>query len=228
MGKRRQPTVDEIWEGFARSRPEYYILTEEMPLQAFFASGRRDAESILTDIGPDLRRAGRAIDIGCGVGRLAIPMARRFDEVIGVDVSPTMLERLVQNCRSAGVENVHAADADAPWEEDSLADLVYSRIVFQHIEADEVIERYVRRIRTALAPDGIAHVQFDTRRRSVVYRVRNRFPNALLPKTSRRGLRRIRRSADWLRGVFAGSGLRVVREVRAGTEDHVFVLARVK
>jgi len=234
VSDRPQRSVDEIWEGFARSRPEYYILTQEVSYSgtvdrdAFFASGRRDVAAILEEVGSDLRGTLCAVDIGCGVGRLAIPMAAHFSRVVAVDVSRTMLEHLVANCRSQRLENVLPAHADDPWEELGPADLVFSRIVFQHIESDDAIKAYARRIYLALASDGVAHLQFDTRPQTLIYRVHYRVPGAFLPRTSRRGLRRIRRSAGWLSSVFEAAGMSVVRELRPGTEDHVFVLRRAR
>lgn len=37
---------------------------------------------------------GRALELGVGTGRIALPLARRTGEVVGVDSSPEMLERL--------------------------------------------------------------------------------------------------------------------------------------
>ena len=47
-----------------------------------------------------------ALEFGCGVGRLLLPLARRSRRVIGVDVSPTMLQHSAENARNAGLDNV--------------------------------------------------------------------------------------------------------------------------
>ena len=63
VSDQQEPDVDEIWQGFARARPEYFILTEEVPfdgpvdMDAFFASGRRDAATILEEVSAELQRA---------------------------------------------------------------------------------------------------------------------------------------------------------------------------
>ncbi|MFH2007922.1 MAG: methyltransferase domain-containing protein [bacterium] len=41
----------------------------------------------------DLQEGMRVLDLGCGQGRHAIPLAERGYDVTGVDLSPTMLER---------------------------------------------------------------------------------------------------------------------------------------
>jgi len=49
-----------------------------------------------------LDETGRLLDLGCGTGQLAIPLVKRFEQVIGMDPEPEMLaEAKVQarNCR---------------------------------------------------------------------------------------------------------------------------------
>jgi SAM-dependent methyltransferase len=46
------------------------------------------------DVLADLVGAGRALELGIGTGRLAIPLARRGVEVHGIELSPAMVEQL--------------------------------------------------------------------------------------------------------------------------------------
>jgi len=217
------------WERFAREDAEYYILTGletqrgATSLDAFFASGREQARAILERCAPYLPGHDVAIEIGCGVGRVTLPVAQRFARVVGVDVSPTMLEKLEENATRAAVV-VEPMGADEAWDEPGRADLVFSVLVFQHVEQIAEIARYARRIARALKPNGVAYLQFDTRRRSLPYRLRNLLPDAVLPRPWRRGIRRIRRSPDSVRELLRAAGLEVAEEVGAGTENHVFVM----
>ncbi len=57
------------------------------------------------------------VDLGCGTGQLALPIAGRVRAVIGVDPEPDMLQRARQAARDAGVSNVSwmlGADTDLP------------------------------------------------------------------------------------------------------------------
>lgn len=54
----------------------------------------------------DLEGARTALDIGCGIGNLAIPLARRLRKVYALDFSPEMLRRLAVNARDDGVRNI--------------------------------------------------------------------------------------------------------------------------
>ena len=52
-----------------------------------------DVDQIIVDIaGRDIPLGkGKALDFGCGVGRLSQALADYFDRVVGADVSPTMI-----------------------------------------------------------------------------------------------------------------------------------------
>ncbi|MGD9782614.1 MAG: class I SAM-dependent methyltransferase [Kiritimatiellia bacterium] len=56
----------------------------------------------------DLTDAKTALDIGCGTGNLAIPLAKRLRKVHALDFSPEMLRFLDINRKRAGVENIRA------------------------------------------------------------------------------------------------------------------------
>lgn len=64
-----------------------------------------------------LRRAGlkpgmRVLDVACGSGALALPAARLGAQVLGVDISPRMIERLEARAREAGLSNVEGRVMD--------------------------------------------------------------------------------------------------------------------
>jgi SAM-dependent methyltransferase len=46
---------------------------------------------------------GRFIDLGCGTGRMLVPMAQRGNWVLGVDLSESMLQQAVIRAQKAGV-----------------------------------------------------------------------------------------------------------------------------
>jgi 2-polyprenyl-3-methyl-5-hydroxy-6-metoxy-1,4-benzoquinol methylase len=47
---------------------------------------------------------GRVLELGCGSGRLTIPMALQGSEIVGVDLSRAMLEAARAKASAAGVE----------------------------------------------------------------------------------------------------------------------------
>jgi SAM-dependent methyltransferase len=60
----------------------------------------------------DLPAGSRLLDVGCGTGRHAVPLALAGLSVTGVDLSAAMLERAAARARDAGVE-LELVEADA-------------------------------------------------------------------------------------------------------------------
>jgi SAM-dependent methyltransferase len=163
------------WEELARREPYFAVLTDEgflgvegnaVATAEFFRTGEEDVASLLDAVGSMLGRElslGNALDYGCGVGRLTIPLARRATRVTGCDVAPTMLALAAQNSAQAGLDNTTfvAASALAALTPSSF-DFVVSLLVFQHIPraAGTAI---LRTLFSLLAPGGVAaiHVTFE-------------------------------------------------------------------
>src|SRR5437879_10482899 len=53
-----------------------------------------------------LNGTGRLLDLGCGTGQLALPLAARFQEVVGMDPEPEMLAEAALQAGAAAVSNV--------------------------------------------------------------------------------------------------------------------------
>jgi len=139
-------STDIAWEEWGRRDPYFGVITNpkfrrselnDHSKREFFESGQSHAHGVLTTIRRfiDPGFAPRTVlDFGCGVGRLLIPFAKVADEVVGLDVSPSMLKEARRNCDEHGLSNIRLLDSD-----DSLStvtgtfDLIHSCIVFQHI-----------------------------------------------------------------------------------------------
>ena len=87
------------WEDLAALDPYWSIVSDaagkfgRWDQAAFLATGEREVEAILrtaTDLGYPTQ-FGRAVDFGCGVGRLTRPLAKRFEGCYGVDISARMI-----------------------------------------------------------------------------------------------------------------------------------------
>ena len=213
------------WEELAREDAEFYIWTDLAPGDEFFRSGERDAARILEFARPHLRSLGSALEIGCGIGRITIPMSRTFGSVTGVDVAPTMLEKLRANCRQRSIGNIQGMLAPESWDA-TRHDFAYTRIVLQHIASWPEILKYFSRVSRSLNHGAIFYAQFDTRRSNPLYWVRNRMPDLMLPRTYRKGVRRVRREPELIIDMARQAGLEVVLERGQRTEDHEFLFRR--
>ena len=138
------------WERLGERNAYEVILTGDSEStrwdsDAFFATGRADVASFmrgLSEIAPDVVR-GRALDFGCGVGRITRGLAAHFQSVTGVDVAPSMIARArslnahVENCEFVVNYEPHLEVFEA-----GTFDVVYSRLVLQHIPL-RTIRRYI-------------------------------------------------------------------------------------
>jgi SAM-dependent methyltransferase len=197
------------WEELARREPYFAVLTHEgylgvesnsVATAAFFESGEADLAALLEAIPAITGRAPRlesALDFGCGVGRLTLPLARRASRVIACDVAPTMLEHARKNAAAAGLGNVTFIEGNAlAAVPQASLDFVCSLLVLQHIPPAVGYERIATLVRL-LAPGGIAalHVTLERpggslRRLARSLRARSRIVHRVagLVRGDRRGL----------------------------------------
>lgn len=124
--------ADEPWWGVL-SAPEFLSanLTEDAK-ERFYAQGKTEIDWVVGLIQQQDRyfRAARALDFGCGLGRLSFAMAPHCSWVTGVDVSPGMLAEAERQRLARGVANVTFAGAIP---DDVTFDWVNTYIVLQHI-----------------------------------------------------------------------------------------------
>ncbi len=108
------------------------------------------------------RRTYRALEIGCGPGRLVKPLSRHFGEIHGVDVADEMIRLARERLADIPHAHFHTTDgASLPQFADESFDFIYSYAVFQHIPSRHVVLEYMREIRRLLTPGGIFHGQFN-------------------------------------------------------------------
>jgi SAM-dependent methyltransferase len=164
-------STDTAWEEWGRRDPYFGVMTNprfrsaginQTAKQEFFASGESHVQGVLSTIHKhvDPGFAPRSIlDFGCGVGRLLLPFAKIAEDVVGLDVSTSMLQEARRNCDERGVRNVRLLASD-----DTLSalsgsfDLIHSCIVFQHIpvERGRVI---FSKLLQHLNPRGVGAIQ---------------------------------------------------------------------
>jgi SAM-dependent methyltransferase len=234
----RAVATESPWDDFARIDAYTYIMTDipQGNRQVFWQSGETVvSEELLPVICKNAVPLGTALEVGCGVGRLVFPLANHFERVFGLDISTEMVRQAVALAVQKNIANarfVTLADYESRSDDFSLTsgsvDFVYSLIVFQHIPDFRCIKDYFELVRLLLSPRGVAYLQFDTRPRGLAYRVKNSLPDFLLPRFMRRGIRRIRRTADELESSFGEYGLDIVENLGPKTEYNRYVLRKSK
>ena len=154
------------WNRRAREDAYYYVAfahpdqsTEEFQSTAGLVVPLLEAE--LVRLPPGDAASRRALEVGCGPGRLMLPMSRHFAETHGVDVSDEMI-RIARELLK-GVPNAQAHvnnGTDLAVFQDRYFDYVYSYVVFQHIPSKAVVLNYLREIHRVLKPGGVLCSQF--------------------------------------------------------------------
>ena len=157
------------WDARAREDAQYYVAfgRRSQSAEEFFAS----AADVLRTLRQELKRfppgtdpkSLTALEIGCGPGRLMLPLSDTFGQVYGVDVSAEMVELARKNLAGRpNAEPRHASGSDLAGFDDESIDFVYSYAVFQHIPSREVVLSYLAEAVRVLRPGGVLRAQVNS------------------------------------------------------------------
>lgn len=159
-----------VWERLAREDPFWAVLMapdkagNQWKIDEFFQTGVREVDDSLGKLAqylPGLPRE-RALDFGCGAGRLTQALGRHYAHVTGVDVAAGMVE--LANRHNAAPERVafvHNPRSDLRRFDADHFDLVFSLITLQHVPP-ALIEVYVREFVRVVRPGGALYFQIPT------------------------------------------------------------------
>ncbi|HET9162485.1 MAG TPA: class I SAM-dependent methyltransferase [Solirubrobacterales bacterium] len=132
----------------------------------FLASAEQEIDRL--EDGAGLRADSRLLDIGCGVGRLAIGLKRRYGTLsnyTGIDVDRARIRWCQKHIDADAFVHLDLANArynpsgaainehfrfDLPGQS---VDVIYLFSVFSHMETDDV-RAYLREFRRLLSPEG--------------------------------------------------------------------------
>jgi SAM-dependent methyltransferase len=95
---------------------------------------------------------GSALDVGCGVGRWSLELARRGHSVTGLDLSPYMIE--VARARASGLRVSFAVGDVVSMNLGRTFDLILCVTVVQHILDPALARIAIERLASHLSPGG--------------------------------------------------------------------------
>ena len=139
--------------------------------ERFYAHGKRTPpflknvpdENLVRYFEQGIFKAGRAVDLGCGIGRNAIFLAKAGCRVDAIDLSKTAVEqgRLIAKQECVDVNFIIGSVFDAPVSDDHY-DIAYDSGLFHHLKPHRRPD-YLNLIRALLKQNGIFGMTcFDT------------------------------------------------------------------
>jgi SAM-dependent methyltransferase len=158
------------WNDRAREDPHYYVAfgRREQDDAEFLATAADEARAVRSELqrlgppGERFPKGLKALEIGCGPGRLMRPLSGHFAEIHGVDISDEMIRLAAERLRDIPNAHVHHTEkSDLSMFPAESFDLIYSYAVFQHIPSREVVFGYFAEIRRVLKRGGILRGQIN-------------------------------------------------------------------
>ena len=148
------------WNERAKMNPLFVIATSNSKSEEdFWESGITECDMIL---GKNTDRFQKIIknkdpskmnvlEIGCGIGRILIPMRKIFGNVTGIDISSEMVllgQKYVKDIPNCII--VENNGIDLSEFKDNSFDFCYSFIVFQHIPEKKIVQNYISEVSRVL------------------------------------------------------------------------------
>lgn len=138
------------WDALASAETEVYVGDP--------SRGEEELAGVFGRLGAD-PRGGVCVEVGCGPGRMTAALAGRFDRVVAVDVSPSMLERARGAVGARNVEFRVVSGERLDGLEDGIADVVVCYLVLQHLPHRALVAGLLAELGRVLRPGGEGFVQ---------------------------------------------------------------------
>ena len=158
------------WDQLGKEDPLWVVLTDPQKKggkwnpSEFFDTGKTEIAAVLQEV-TALEKSikyGKALDFGCGVGRLTQALAANFDEAHGVDISPSMIEH-ANGFNPYGSKCIFHVNSQSNLQlfQNDYFDFIYSAIALQHIEP-KYSKKYIEEFLRVLKPNGVCVFQLLT------------------------------------------------------------------
>ena len=149
--------IDAILSGFENKHSENVI-------EDFFKTGKQEIQNLmvyLNDLNIQFPKR-KALDFGCGIGRLSQSLTDYFDEVYGVDIADSMI-KLANKYNNKGnkCKYILNENNDLQIFEDNMFDFIYTNITLQHMEL-KYIKKYLKEFLRIINPEGFIVFQLPS------------------------------------------------------------------
>lgn len=157
------------WEKLAQTDPLWAILVNphkkggRWSLDEFFAKGTKEICEIMNclEIHNIEFNKRRALDFGCGVGRLTQALSTNFEQVTGVDISNEMIELAIKLNKIDNCKFILNSSKDLLHFNPNSYDFIYSNLVLHHMHPRLALN-YLAEFMRILEPQGVLVFQvFD-------------------------------------------------------------------
>jgi len=173
--------VERTWSTLGQEDAHWSVITDAKfrkgsisdHLDDFFAMGEDDiarVEAALNRVNSSLYLINSALDFGCGVGRLSIPLSKRCKHVLGVDISSAHLREAKANIQREGLTNLDLSligSVNAIRELQEF-ELVFSLLVLQHNSPPVMLE-ILKALSSRVSGSGYLYLQAQTYRTGYEY-----------------------------------------------------------
>ncbi len=181
--------LQKSWDELGKTDPCWAILTrddkkgEKWDLDEFFKYGQKEIDEIMnyiSSLGIKIPQRKRALDFGCGVGRLTQALTHYFDEVYGVDIAPSMIELARKYNRYGNKCNFYLNETNnLDLFPDNYFDFICSILTLQHM-TPYFFKNYIKEFLRVLAPHGLLIFQLPTERSELRKMIKHFVPRQLL------------------------------------------------
>ena len=101
----------------------------------------------------------KALEVGCGIGRLTQYLVKDFKTVTALDISPNMIEI----AKTRANADYLVGDGENYSLPDNTYDFAFSYIVFQHMQTKKLVRNNFKEIIRVLKKGGIAKIHIGTK-----------------------------------------------------------------